>query len=316
MAGTPGACSQVFCHPISCTPVMRYRQRYVINTSSVPPPPPTPPGSNRLRDLCFSLRCTMMDDPSGRPPAGGVARRRRERRLRAQLRHEQQTVRMVLATVTHHSFQVGTTHAGLRAQKAPPPGMRPGVLQDPAPQGRVGQHSGIGYELVLALDVPVLHMVEQPVDVRVRVDELLKKQEEEEEEVRRWRQTPLNQLTPLQRKKAFEHISKRKRKKRRLPRTSSHSSSRRARRRLRRWHAPGIMDGMDQFDSFLLGRRCSLWLQTDTSYSALLGLTVDTCIVSLLRVFHVFLRGLLGSCGRFSSCSPLCSLSLVVQSTV
>ena len=87
--------------------------------------------------------------------------------------------------VTHHSFQVGTAHdglraqktvtstreveervphAGLRAQKAPPPGMRPGVLQDPAPQGRVGQHSGIGYELVLALDVPVLQMVEQPVD--------------------------------------------------------------------------------------------------------------------------------------------------------
>ena len=142
-------------------------------------------GSNSLRDLCFSLRCTMMDDPSGRPPVGGVARRRRERRLRAQLRHEQQTVRMVLATVTHHSFQVGTAHdglraqktvtstkeveervphAGLRAQKAPPPGMRPGVLQDPAPQGRVGQHSGIGYELVLALDVPVLQTVEQPVD--------------------------------------------------------------------------------------------------------------------------------------------------------
>ena len=126
-----------------------------------------------------------MDDPSGRPPVGGVARRRRERRLRAQLRHEQQTVRMVLATVTHHSFQVGTAHdglraqktvtstkeveervphAGLRAQKAPPPGMRSGVLQDPAPQGRVGQHSGIGYELVLALDVPVLQTVEQPVD--------------------------------------------------------------------------------------------------------------------------------------------------------
>ena len=92
---------------------------------------------------------------------------------------------MVLATVTHHSFQVGTAHdglraqktvtstreveervphAGLRAQKAPPPGMRPGVLQDPAPQGRVGQHSGIGYELVLALDAPVLQMVEHTVD--------------------------------------------------------------------------------------------------------------------------------------------------------
>ena len=42
--------------------------------------------------------------------------------------------------------------------------MRPGVLQDPAPQGRVGQHSGIGYELVLALDVPVLQLAEQSVD--------------------------------------------------------------------------------------------------------------------------------------------------------
>ena len=28
MAGTPGACSQVFCHPIRCMPVMRYRQRH------------------------------------------------------------------------------------------------------------------------------------------------------------------------------------------------------------------------------------------------------------------------------------------------
>ena len=106
----------------------------------------------------------MMDDPSGRPPAGGVARRRRERRLRAQLRHEQQTVRMVLATVTHHSFQVGTAHDGLRAQKtvtstreveervphaglraqtAPPPGVRPGLPLEPGPQrsDRTVRHS-------------------------------------------------------------------------------------------------------------------------------------------------------------------------------
>ena len=135
-------------------------------------PPPPPPARRWVILVGDHLRVVS-------------ARRRRERRLRAQLRHEQQTVRMVLATVTHHSFQVGTAHdglraqktvtstreveervphAGLRAQKAPPPGMRPGVLQDPAPQGRVGQHSGIGYELVLALDVPVLQMVEQPVD--------------------------------------------------------------------------------------------------------------------------------------------------------
>ena len=48
--------------------------------------------------------------------------------------------------------------------------------------------------LVLAVDAPVLHMVEQPVDVLVRVDELLKKQEEEEEEERRLLWTPMNQL--------------------------------------------------------------------------------------------------------------------------
>ena len=49
----------------------------------------------------------MMADPSGRPPAGGVARRRRERRLRSWFRHEQQTVAMLLATFQHHSAPRG-----------------------------------------------------------------------------------------------------------------------------------------------------------------------------------------------------------------
>ena len=44
-----------------------------------------------------------MADPSWRPLAGGVAQRRRERRLRSWYRHEQQTVRMALATFSHHS---------------------------------------------------------------------------------------------------------------------------------------------------------------------------------------------------------------------
>ena len=39
--------------------------------------------------------------------AVGSARRRRERRLRAQWRHEQQTVAMALAAATHHSAQRG-----------------------------------------------------------------------------------------------------------------------------------------------------------------------------------------------------------------
>ena len=44
-----------------------------------------------------------MADPSWRPLAGGVAQRRRERRVRLWFRHEQQTVRMALATYSHHS---------------------------------------------------------------------------------------------------------------------------------------------------------------------------------------------------------------------
>ena len=43
-------------------------------------------------------------DPSGQRSSG---RRRRERRLRAQWRHEQQTVAMALAAATHHSAQRG-----------------------------------------------------------------------------------------------------------------------------------------------------------------------------------------------------------------
>ena len=46
------------------------------------------------------------------------ARRRRERRLRSWLRHEQQSIAAVLATVTHHSFdKVGTASGVLRNRK-------------------------------------------------------------------------------------------------------------------------------------------------------------------------------------------------------
>ena len=48
----------------------------------------------------------------------GSARRRRERRLRLWLTHEQQSFAAVLATVTHHSFdEVGTASGVLRNQK-------------------------------------------------------------------------------------------------------------------------------------------------------------------------------------------------------
>ena len=83
------------------------------------------------------------------------ARRRRVGRLRSWWRHEAQSVRAAVATVLHHSCDVGretynvlrhqkmatareevvdVTHSGLRAQKTPPPGARPGCLADPEPQ--------------------------------------------------------------------------------------------------------------------------------------------------------------------------------------
>ena len=76
----------------------------------------------------------------------GAAFRRRQRQLRAFLRHEELSVKMALATALHHSAQPGgpvveepeeevefEEHAGLRAQNTPPPGSRPGVLTDPGP---------------------------------------------------------------------------------------------------------------------------------------------------------------------------------------
>ena len=95
----------------------------------------------------------------------GAAKRRRQRRLRSWLRHEQQTVAAVLATVSHHSYpKVDTAHDGLRAlrtvtstregvehekhvgpraQKPHLPGVRPGSLLDPGPQrsDRTVRHS-------------------------------------------------------------------------------------------------------------------------------------------------------------------------------
>ena len=118
-----------------------------------------------------------------------AARRRRERRLRSWWKHEQQTVRMVLSAAAHHSFDkvaAGETFNALRGQKTdrarreveerelhdaprrqkpPPPGTRPAPLVEVRPLGAMVQHSGIGFELLQALDVPVLQMVEQPVEV-------------------------------------------------------------------------------------------------------------------------------------------------------
>ena len=52
----------------------------------------------------------MMADPGGRPLVSGVARRRRERRLRSMLRHKRMTVAMALTEKMHHSSR-GQTNA-------------------------------------------------------------------------------------------------------------------------------------------------------------------------------------------------------------
>ena len=123
----------------------------------------------------------------------GTAKTRRERRLRAMLRHERMTVAMVLSEEKHHTSRgqrkdrttgeecVMNYTAKLRKTPLPKAaatkdypmafdvggelaaGERPDALFAPWPHGKVERHSGIGYELVLALDAPVLQMVEQPV---------------------------------------------------------------------------------------------------------------------------------------------------------
>ena len=116
-----------------------------------------------------------------------AAQRRKQRRLRSWWRHEQQSIAAVLATVTDHSFdKVGTANAALRGQKTDTStrvpaaaeyftlsdeegelagAMRPRSLLDPRPQGKVVQHGGIGYELVQALDAPMLQMDEEMDDL-------------------------------------------------------------------------------------------------------------------------------------------------------
>ena len=85
--------------------------------------------------------------------AAGAAMRRRQRRLRSWLRHERMTVAMTLAEMTHHTAPRGPKmarvgegveheqHDGLRAQKPPLPGERPGCLVDP---GRSGATASCG----------------------------------------------------------------------------------------------------------------------------------------------------------------------------
>ena len=94
----------------------------------------------------------------------GAAKRRRERRLRAMLRHERQTVAMELAAALHQSRDGGRdTYNGLRAPKtASSGGWRPGVLKEPEPPNvveRVLRHTVD--QIVVA--VPLVPLLDDPV---------------------------------------------------------------------------------------------------------------------------------------------------------
>ena len=162
-----------------------YRQRHVSYITSAPPPPPPPraqPGCTHSGDLSVPLAVDMSLHVHG---ACGAAMRRRQRRLRAQWRHEQQTVAMVLATVGHHSFGPtandalrsqkpvtstregveGETYDAPRRQKPPPPGSLPAPLSEVAGRQEVlvrhvVEHMADVCPVVQILDAPVPQMVD------------------------------------------------------------------------------------------------------------------------------------------------------------
>ena len=122
----------------------------------------------------------------------GSARRRKERRLSSWLRHEQQSIAAVLATVTHHSFhKVGTvggvlrnqktatrtgngeeheTHFTAKIRKTPPPaGSQPAPLPEVADrqvclERHVMEDLGSVCPFVQILDLPVPQMVDHVAD--------------------------------------------------------------------------------------------------------------------------------------------------------
>ena len=132
-------------------------------------------------------------------PVLGAAQRRRERRLRSWYRHEQQTVRMALATFTHHSALRGQKTARAREEEretkytaafratVPPPepvlfdlfeetgGGRPNLLLEPqGPQAGIQRHTmehiADVVPMVQILDIPGPQGVDQLVEACRHLD--------------------------------------------------------------------------------------------------------------------------------------------------
>ena len=166
----------------------------------------------------------------------GAAKRRRDRRLRAWHHHVRTTVAIELAAALHHSAQrveesregeVHANHDGLRAQKRPLPGTRPGLPPEPEPQVRAAT---VGYvaapEPLLSaslladtaaytVDVNTVHFL-----LKDALKQLRERRNMEAEEEERW-MAQAKAMTVLSRRLPNKRKKKRKRK---LPRSSSHSS--------------------------------------------------------------------------------------------
>ena len=182
-----------------------------------------------------------------------AAMRRRERRLRLWAKHERLTVAMALAENLHHSRQKveGGKHEGPPAQKtARATGARPGVLEEPEPQGGAVTDGYVAAPLP-SLAVPLLAgAAGEGVDssslrfltaaaLRQRKEEERKREQEKVRERKKEQEKELALLEKalLSRELAGKRRKRKKRRKRRTPRTSSRSLRGRARRRQRQWHA-------------------------------------------------------------------------------
>ena len=168
---------------IRCMLIRSYRQRHVrytiVRTTTT-----TTTTTRRLGSQVLRASVIFVDTLAGdfsmaarAPPlvsSGGSAVRRRERRLRGFWRHEQLSIKMALASATHHSWQ-SRASVGVGAEVDVPVsvGVRSEVLTDPRPQERIQrrtvEHLAVLAPSVHSLDVPVPQMVENVTDTLLRI---------------------------------------------------------------------------------------------------------------------------------------------------
>ena len=100
---------------------------------------------------------TLAVDAMSGVDGGGAAKRRRERRLRAQWRHEQQTVAMAVCAAGHHSSGLckGQPNNVPRHQKMQ--AVRPGLRSELEPHGLVGRCVAGGNGDGPALSLPLFN---------------------------------------------------------------------------------------------------------------------------------------------------------------